>query len=222
MTKYNLLYIDDDAENLELYKSAFSDLFNIDTTLDPNEALNLLNKKIYEGILVDIHMPTMDGFELISKVKQHVTGKDASLFILSSDASLDSKLQGLKAGISDYLYKLMHIDEMALRIKNGIETIKEVTPIKTIDNLKVNFNTFQVSLNDEHVPLTLTEYKILMCLANSEKLSCEIESLKSFVYHIQYVSDNSFRVHLANLRRKLADWSHEILTKGKSIKLIKR
>lgn len=220
--KYNVLYIDDDKENLELYAQAFSEHFEVDTIIDPYEVNSRLNKKIYEAILVDLHMPTIDGFELIRKIKEHITGKDASIFILSSDSSLNSKLQGLKAGINDYLYKLMHIDELIQRIKNGVETVKEVTPIKTIGNLKINYNTFQVSINNENVNLTLTEYKIIMGLTNTEDLSYEIDNLKSFVYHLDYVSDNSFRVHLANLRKKLVNWKYEILTKGRSIKLIKR
>jgi DNA-binding response OmpR family regulator len=219
--KYNLLYIDDQIENLELYSQALEKQFNTDVIQDPNLVTKQLNKKIYEGILVDVHMPIMSGFELIKKIKTHITGKDTSVFILSSDNSQESKMKGLSHGISDYLYKLMDIDEMILRINNGINAVKIISPIKTIGNLKINNNSFQVEINKEEVYLTLTEYKLLICLSTTQKLIAPIEDLKSFVYHQDFVSDNSFRVHLTNLRGKLRDWNYEIITKNKnSIHLI--
>jgi len=215
ITKHNLLYIDDQQDNLESFSQALNTRFTTDTLQDPNEVTNKLNSKIYEGILVDIHMPMMSGFDLIKKIKSHVTGKDSSIFILSSDNTQKTKMKGLSHGISDYLYKLMDINEIMLRITNGINSVKVISPIKRIGNLKINSNSFQVEINDKEVFLTLTEYKVLICLSSAEDSISQITDLKSFVYHQDFVSDNSFRVHLTNLRGKLKEWNYEIITKNK-------
>lgn len=216
INKLNLLYIDDQLENLELYSKSLNKHFHTDTLEDPTIVTKQLNKRIYDGILVDVHMPKMTGFELIKKIKSHVTGQDTPIFILSSDTTQESKMKGLSHGISDYLYKLMDMDEMILRIKNGIKATKVISPIKKIGNLKLNHNSFQVEVDQKEVYLTLTEYKILICLTNFESQNAQIDEVKSFVYHQEYVSDNSFRVHLTNLRSKLKAWNHEIITRNKT------
>jgi len=216
ITKHNLLYIDDHQDHLTLFSDALDKDFNTDTLQDPTLVTKQLNRKIYEGILVDLHMPMMSGFDLIKKIKSHVTGKDTSIFILSSDKTQESKMKGLSHGISDYLFKLMSIDEIMLRISNGIQSVKVVSPIKRIGNLKINSNSFQVEINDKEVFLTLTEYKILICLSSAEDCVSQITDLKSFVYQQDFVSDNSFRVHLTNLRGKLKEWNYEIITKNKN------
>jgi DNA-binding response OmpR family regulator len=216
ITKHNLLYIDDHQDHLTLFSDALDKNINTDTLQDPTLVTKQLNSKIYEGILVDLHMPMMSGFDLIKKIKSHVTGKDTSIFILSSDKTQESKMKGLSHGISDYLFKLMSIDEIMLRISNGIQSVKVVSPIKKIGNLKINSNSFQVEIHDKEVFLTLTEYKILICLSSAEDFVSQITDLKSFVYHQNFVSDNSFRVHLTNLRGKLKEWNYEIITKNKN------
>jgi DNA-binding response OmpR family regulator len=161
-------------------------------------------------------MPLMSGFDLIKKIKSHITGKDTSIFILSSDETQESKMMGLHNGISDYLFKLMPIDEIMLRIFNGINSVKVVSPIKRIGNLRLTTNSFQVEIDKKEVFLTLKEYKILISLSMAQDFISNLEELKSFVYHQDFISDSSFRVHLTNLRGKLKDWDYEIITKNKN------
>ncbi len=215
-----ILYIDDDHDNLDLYSEVLGDQFNIITISDPDSIFPLLSKTIFDAALIDIHMPLMDGFEVIKKIKRHPTGDNIALFFFSSDESKMTTLRGLGESISDYLYKSMDIDELSLRISKGIKSFSKESQVATIGNLKANFSTFQVFINSEEVQLTLTEYKILMFLAKSGIYQVDKQDLKDFAYYQEIVSDNNLRVHLANLRSKLKPWNHSIHCKDNKIALI--
>jgi DNA-binding response OmpR family regulator len=218
--KPTILYIDDDQENLDLYSEVFENDFNMITISDPDSIYPLLSKTIFDAALVDIHMPLMDGFEVIKKIKRHPSGPDIALFFFSSDETKMMKLKGLGESVSDYLYKSMDIDELSLRISKGIKGFSSQSHILSIGNLKTNFSTFQVFINDSEIHLTLTEYKILMFLAKSAAHQVDKQDLKDFAYFQEIVSDNNLRVHLANLRSKLGGWNHIIISKGNRINII--
>ena len=220
LNKPTILYIDDDHENLDLYKEVLEDKFNMITIDNPDSIYPVLSKQIFDAVLVDIHMPLMDGFEVVKKIRRHPSGPDIALFFFSSDESKMMKLKGLGESVSDYLYKSMDIDELSLRISKGIKGFSSQSQILTIGNLKTNFSTFQVFINESEIHLTLTEYKILMFLAKSAAYMVEKQDLKDFAYYQEVVSDNNLRVHLANLRNKLNTWNHSILSRDNKINLI--
>lgn len=218
--KPTVLYIDDDHENLDLYSDVLSDQFNVITISDPDSIFPLLSKTIFDAALVDIHMPLMDGFEVIKKIRRHPSGPDIALFFLSSDETKMTKLRGLGENISDYLYKSMDIDELSIRIMKGIKSFSSKSQILSIGNLKTNFSTFQVFVDEVEIHLTLTEYKILMFLAKSASYQVEKQDLKDFAYFQEIVSDNNLRVHLANLRGKLKSWNHTVNSKNSKVSII--
>jgi DNA-binding response OmpR family regulator len=210
---YQLLYIDDEQDNLDLYAEALEGTFSVTTLRDLNSLKETINSNAYDGILVDIHMPQMDGYDVIKIIKSHHTGKDTPIFVFSSDFSHATKLKGLKAGIKDYLYKMMHIDEIIARLKNGIQDHKPVAALIKVGNLRINQNTFQVYINDDEISLTLTEYKELLFLCQNPNSIVPLDDLKAFVWNGHVTSDNTIRVHTSNLRSKLKAWDHQIQTK---------
>jgi DNA-binding response OmpR family regulator len=114
----------------------------------------------------------------------------------------------------------MDIDELSVRITKGIKSFSKNSQIFTIGNLKTNFSTFQVFIEETEIHLTLTEYKILMFLAKSASLQVEKQDLKDFAYFQEVVSDNNLRVHLANLRNKLSNWNHSINSKNNKVTIV--
>lgn len=212
--KYKLLYIDDDNENLEVYKEALSDNFTVTILNSPLNVLEVLDDHFFDAIIIDLHMPFIDGFKIINSIKHHPVGLDIPLFLFSSDNTNQSRINGLKAGVVDYLYKLSHIDEIKLRIKNGIESTKVIRPILSIGNLTLDQNFFTTSINKVEVPLTLTEYKMLCFLMTQKKNKLNNADLQKYLYHNRLVTVNTLRVHFTNLKKKLGLWDHDILYKS--------
>ena len=220
--KINILYIDDDSENLQIYPEALSDNYIIHTTSDIKGIYKILNDFPIKGALVDVHMPEHSGFDVLKKIKSHPSGENISLFLFTTDETQETKLKGLSEEIADYLYKSMDITEIILRIKNGIARVSPSSKIIALSNLSVNCDSFQVYLDDIEINLTLTEYKLLICLVRSKDLITNVDELKSFVYFQEVVSDNNFRVQLANLRKKVSDWNYSVQSRGRDVRLIEK
>jgi DNA-binding response OmpR family regulator len=218
--KENILYIDDEHDNLEIFSEALSHSFNVITTSDPKNIYSLLNDNIIKAALIDIHMPLVDGFEVLKKIKAHPSGSKISLFIFSSDETQSIKMKALSQGIDDFLFKSMEIEEIIQRIGNSLSRTERANNIIRIGNLEANFNSFQIFIEEVEISLTLTEYKLIMCLANAKEHSVSMEDLKRFIFFQQVVSDNNFRVQLTNLRSKLSSWNYKIQSKGRLINLI--
>ena len=208
--KYKLLYIDDEKVFLELFGEALSDDFEVTILNNPFNIPFILDKENFDGILCDLHMPLIDGFTVIKDIKKHSKGAQLPLFLFSSDNTQTSRIHGLKNGSTDYIYKLMHIDEIILRIKKGIESNKAIIAVMTIGNLILDQNSFTVTINDNEAELTFTEYKLLLFLLKNDLENLNKEEMQNYVYGQRQVSSGAMRVHLTNLKKKLIDWDHEI------------
>ena len=105
--QYKILVIDDDAFLLDMYALKFTQKgFHVETSSGTIQAL----EKLGEGytpdvIVVDLVMPTMDGFEFIEKVKEEGFAPKAKIIILSNLGQQEDVDRGMKLGIADYIIK---------------------------------------------------------------------------------------------------------------------
>jgi DNA-binding response OmpR family regulator len=211
----NVLILDDDKSQLIHLSSLLNDHFNIHTANTPLGAYKLINSQKFDAIIVDVHMPIINGFDFIKSIKEDANFNSA-LFILSSDTSLATKIKALELGVKDFLWPEMCKEEIIPRIKNHLNLPMENVNPETIsyNNLKINNTTFSAFFSDKKLNLTLLEYKILNYLVRHATKLVFRDDLKSFVWPQEIVSDKTLNTHLTNLRLKLSETSIEI----KSIK----
>jgi len=209
---HKILYIDDKIENLETFSDAFADYFEVDTLLEAVKLTEALDKSRYDAILVDIHMPKIDGFGAIKLIRRHIHNKETPIVVFSSDSTNETKLRGLESGISDFVSKLMGLDEIILRIKNSIKTKQLITSI-TAGNLCLNQSLFQVSIENTEIDLTLKEFKILLALLKDVNGFTSTAEIVSFVYNTTLPAEGTLKVHMNNLRKKVSSWDMEIYSK---------
>lgn len=210
---HELLYIDDSQESRELMQEVLSEDFKIDTVSNMNSLKQKLEKKSYDGVLVDVHMPGLDGFEVIKFVRSHPSGQKMAIFLFTADNTHDLKLKGLGAGVNDYLFKMMDIDELSLRIKNGVKKNSQSVSDLVVGNLKLSQQNFSVFIEGEEIPLTMTEFKILITLVKALPDTVTKEKLMDFVWGNQLSSVKTFNTHLSNLKSKLSKWDNTFVTK---------
>lgn len=105
--KYNLLIIDDDKFLLDMYSLKFGESnFNVETAFGSMEALEKLGSGYIPNIiLLDIVMPTMDGFEFLQEMKSKNLASDAVIIILSNLGQKEDIERGLKLGADGYIIK---------------------------------------------------------------------------------------------------------------------
>lgn len=199
----SLLILDDSIERLECLSEIFSAHFHVVTESNPTEALTKIIHQQFDGILIDIHMPTMTGFEFLNMLKKTMTHLPA-LFFCSSDRQNETRIKALEFGVKDVLWPSMNQEELILRVKNHLK--KEQLPLGNIEvgKLLIDFYHLTATVEYEKLDLTLTEFKLLSILARSQNKPVDREELKEQTWPDIIVNDRTMNTHFANLRTKMA------------------
>lgn len=118
---FDILVIDDDKINLRMAKKILEEFFEVTCIESGKEALSYLGSHIPDLILLDIHMPEMDGFEVLKEIKNTPAIKDIPVIFLTADSDSDTELNSFKAGVMDFIRKPFIPDIMLERINRIIE-----------------------------------------------------------------------------------------------------
>jgi DNA-binding response OmpR family regulator len=218
--KFNITYFDDHLDNIECYQELFEDDFLITghtNSADYEEALKLTRP---HGILLDLHMPTLDGLELYGKiiVSDHYNG--CPIFFISGDASNDSRLKMIQTGGVDVFSRTINCSELKVRLSNKIKLFLQGHTVIDVDNLTLDTSLFTLSVNQVPVDLTLIEMRILSIVIRQIPKSIPKEQLMVQIWG-DSKAQGKLNVHLSNLKIKLQGWSHEIKIRGNLVSVSK-
>ncbi len=103
--KSNLLLVDDHTELLEFIADDLNEDYQITTSSNGREAIELLASEYFDLIVSDVMMPEMDGFELCQKIKEDIAYAHIPVILLTAKNSIESKIQGLEFGADAYIEK---------------------------------------------------------------------------------------------------------------------
>ncbi len=172
-----------------------------------HEALeHALNNKLHL-MIIDVMMPLMDGYEAVKKIKQK---QDIPVIFLSARSEIDDKILGLQIGADDYMVKPFDKRELIARAQVQLRKGKTAGG-KNCDyvngGLFLDEKKAVVTLNDEIVELTATEFRILQLLMkNIGKTFSAYEIYKSVWGHepnIKAGQADVVYVHLTKIRKKI-------------------
>ena len=119
--KYHLLVVDDEEPLRHLLEGELSDAdeFDVDVAADGGEAINLIQAKVYDVILLDIRMPRVSGIEVLKFVQEYSPA--TQVIILTNYADIKTAIQTIKLGAYDFLAKPYDIEEIFNTIHRAIE-----------------------------------------------------------------------------------------------------
>ena len=149
--KINILVVDDEKINIEYVSKLLENNYNIKVALNGEQALKILGKVKIDLVLLDIHMPIMDGYETIQKIKKNQTLKDIPIIFLTSNKDDDTLIKVFKLGASDYISKPFNKEELKVRIQthlNNYALQKELkVKIKQINSILNEQNNIVILLD---------------------------------------------------------------------------
>jgi DNA-binding response OmpR family regulator len=212
-SKMHVTIVDDVSDNLKSYNELLSESFNLELIQDPHELLNFLSKKETNLILLDLHMPGMNGFELYQKFKN--TYPHIPVIFLSGDPSEEALVNGLDLGADDFIVKPVSLRELIARIKNKIHnksTGDANENIVEIDGIKLHSDMQMAEINNDKIQLTPIEFKIIHLLVKNPNKVFSREYITNLVWPNVHVQNQNIDTHLSNLRKKLLPFSKYIKT----------
>ncbi|MEQ8552529.1 MAG: response regulator [Cyclobacteriaceae bacterium] len=122
--KYSLLYVDDETTNLRVFKSNFRKFFNVYTTANPVEAIDILAENDIQVIVTDQRMPEMTGTELLEKILPDYP--DMIKIILTGFTDIEAIKDGInRCGIHKYITKPWNFDEMKGVLDRAMESYQQ-------------------------------------------------------------------------------------------------
>lgn len=199
-----LLYAEDEkslarAVSTILVKNNYS----VDIVYDGKSALDYLETENYDGAILDVMMPKMDGIEVLRRMRQR--GDSTPVLLLTAKAEIDDRVAGLDSGANDYLTKPFDMKELLARIR-AMTRVLSVQPDKTISFGKVTLDcaSYDLSGPGGSTKLAGKEFQMMeMLMRNPRKLV----STETFMDHIWgYDSEaelNIVWVYISTLRKKL-------------------
>ncbi len=218
-----IAYVDDNKLNLDCVKTILDQDFEVQLYQKPETFLLTFGASSYATILVDIHMPTMDGYTLYEKIIEHPHYNGCPILFISSDDSDSARIKSFVLGAVDFLNRSIHPDEMIARIKSKIQFFQKHRSIIEFSNLRVNLTMLKAYINNQELPLTFIEFKILCLVLRNFPDVITKNVLIQQVWRTDHVLDATIYTHVSNLNSKLGEWDFEINgLKGKGIQLMRK
>lgn len=202
-----ILIIDDDKELTELLNEFLSE-HKYKTLIfhNPLEAIDALNKKEPDLVLLDIMMPEMDGFQVLRKIRETM---DLPIIMLTAKGEVSDKVVGLELGADDYLAKPFEPRELLARIQSILRRVysqNELVDILSFDSLEINKLKEDVVLDGNTVSLSTSEFEALLLFANNSNKVLDREFLVENLRGITWQTyDRSVDVLVSRLRNKLGE-----------------
>ena len=178
--------------------------YEVTSAYSGSEALLLLEKDVFDLVLLDLMLPATSGEEIIRKVK------NIPIIVLSAKISSEDKVKCLLSGANDYITKPFNSEELLARIEVQLRSKNKHINIETLKykDLELLNDNHTLLINDKKTNLTKTEYAILKhLLLNQNQVISKNKLLDSISVDTEDCDENSLRVHISNLRRKIREYT---------------
>jgi DNA-binding response OmpR family regulator len=208
MTKYKILYAEDDETLAFLTKDNLEQYYDVTHCDDGEIALNAFKKDAFDICILDIMMPKMDGFELAENIRK--INAEVPIIFLSAKTLKEDRIKGLRLGADDYLVKPFSIEELLLKIEIFLKrTNKNVTVDKslyTVGKYQFDSKNYLVFTDSEKISLTQRESDLLKLFLNNKNVVLKREEiLKSLWGDDDYFMGRSLDVFISRLRKILSN-----------------
>lgn len=206
MTGARVLLVDDDPAQIQVLKMFLVQQgYEIYTSLDGTEAVNLAAQIHPDIILLDVCLPDMDGYAACQKMREFTS---APVIFISVKCGEPDVIQGFKSGADDYVSKPIRLHELSQRMESRMRNASQLPSINIYrdKSLFVDLRRKLVMRNGNLVHLTPLEFKLLVCLVHhaGEVVSHKV-ILKEVWGHCYLDGVTNLSLYIHYLREKLED-----------------
>jgi two-component system OmpR family response regulator len=198
-----LLVIEDDPDlRRSLAATLREENYAVDTAEEGAEGLEKARTGAYDGILLDVMLPGLNGWEILERLRPDCS---TPVLMLTARDTVQDRVKGLDQGADDYLTKPFDVEELLARLRALIRRAAgQGAPALQIGALGLDTAARRVTLHGAEVPVTAREYALVEYLALHQG---EVVSRTTLYEHLFDEDDstlsNLLDVHVSNLRKKL-------------------
>lgn len=176
-----------------------------DACFDGESALYYLEYTAYDGVILDVMLPKLDGFGVLKEARRR--GIRTPVLFLTARDGLNDIVRGLDLGASDYLIKPFRMQELLARVRVMTRMRPERTEsIYTCGDLTVNETSHVVTRAGKVIELSPKEYSVLLYLIRNQGLVLTREQIESDSWDVSYGGgSNVVDVYIRFLRKKIDD-----------------
>lgn len=204
-----LLLAEDERDlNRIITRKLVSEGYSVDSCYDGEEALLYLSSAEYDGAVLDVMMPGMDGFEVLRQARRK--GISVPVLFLTARDAVEDRVAGLDLGADDYLVKPFAFAELMARIRAMTRVAgRQTDSTLTVADLVLDCSGHRVTRSGREIPLSAKEYAVLEYLMRNENIVLSREKIENHIWNFDYEGGtNVVDVYISYLRRKIDD-GHE-------------
>ena len=207
-TKTSVLVVDDDIRIRRMLQRILElEGYRVIAAADAESAINVFEEETPDLVLLDIILPGVDGLTVCQSIREF---SQVPIIMITARTTIEEKIEGLDAGADDYVTKPLSAAELAARVRAVLRRAKfpdqPSDPAFCCGDLVVDFAGRRVSILDEEVNLSATEYRLLSHLAANAGRVLTPDQLLEKVWGEEYIGSlHTLQVNIARLRQKLND-----------------
>ncbi len=198
INEQSILIVDDVPKNIQLLGSILKEeAYDLEFATSGKEALEWLDSRQFDLVLLDIMMPEMDGFEVCRRIKENPATREVSVIFLTAKADFQSIIQGFECGAVDYITKPYNRKELLVRVKTHLTMQQQRKQLEVSTSFEKKI--FSIIGHDLRSPMGNIRTYIDAFLLVNPKLD---ESVVNLLKDLYLLSDNAF-----NLLENLLNWA---------------
>lgn len=215
-TKPCILVVDDEPETLELVEIHLRQAgFDVIGAEDGTTALQKARARLPHLIVLDLMLPEVDGLEVCKLLRRDPTTASIPILMLTARATEVDRVLGLELGADDYVTKPFSPRELVLRVRKLLERKAAAEPSEVLQfgDLVIDVPAHRVTVANQPVNLTATEFKLLTTLAQRRgRVQSREQLLRDVWEYAPTVDSRTVDTHMRRLREKLGPAARHLET----------
>lgn len=199
-----LLYAEDEKSLAKAVSTILiKNNYSVDVVYDGVSALDYLATENYDGVILDVMMPKLDGIQVLKKMREE--GDSTPVLLLTAKSEIDDRVTGLDSGANDYLTKPFDMKELLARIR-AMTRVLSVQPDKMLTSGKVTLDcsTYDLTGPGGSFKLAGKEFQMMEMLMRSPRKLISTEHFMDRIWGYDSEADlNVVWVYISMLRKKL-------------------
>lgn len=203
-----ILIVDDEKPICDLIDLNLSSAgYHCTAVQDGLEAIDLIEKEVYDLVLLDIMLPGADGYD----VMEYIRPLGIPVIFITAKYEVKNRVKGLKLGADDYIVKPFDVVELVARVEAVLRRYNKTEQRLTAGDVTVEVESHRVMKGTRPVELTNKEFGLLVLFMRNKNVALFRETLYEKVWEGEYFADSrTLDLHVQRLRKKLG-WEHSLV-----------